>query len=202
MSGKKNNMQIENKKDESAENPLEGMTEDELCAQAVREYTMAIDLYDDVADHIASVVELRGDTHMTEATVQVFDIVADSVTQLISKGREALLTARDRLAKLLEIEVPTSSYRCMKPLVVPPACRRTPDDFRMVAADLENLAQILYSSVLNFSDLTSAMKDSILLGDTHPYGDTIYGIALPYLLMTSDGLISDADAWEQPAGAR
>ena len=98
-------------------------------------------------------------------------IVYRSCVPYITSGASALDAAAARIAEAAAIEV--------APLI--PAA--SPIVSSTVFADT---AHILYEALQEAPELAEEVGDTRLTGDTHPYGDVIYGICLPYLLQAAE----------------
>jgi hypothetical protein len=104
-------------------------------------------------------------------------IVYQSCVPYIEQGANALDAAAQRMAQTAGIELPV--------LPMPPVPAEELGGCDPKAA-FEQEARALYAGIQRATDLAAEVGDQNLTGDTHPYGDVIYGICLPYLLKAAD----------------
>jgi len=171
-------------------NPLLALPAKERLARAVDDFWRAGRMYRILLDRLRASAVLADDQRLDAMTHQFLGIVHKSGAQYLEGAVEAIDAAAQRLTQAAGAVPPTLDP--LPPAPAPLAPEPVAAQLAVVARDYETLARTLYSLVVRLTDAAEAVGDMALTGDTHPYGDIIYGIVIPYLLQSSDALAADA----------
>ena len=171
-------------------NPLLALPAEERLARAVDDFWRAGRMYRILLDRLRVSAVLADDQRLGATTRQFLGIVHQSGAQYLEGAVEAVEAAAQRLTQAAGAVPPVLDPlpSAPAPLAAEPAAAQ----LAAVARDYETLARALYSLVVRLTDAAEAVGDMALTGDTHPYGDIVYGIVIPYLLQSSDALAADA----------
>jgi len=171
-------------------NPLLALSPQERLANAAADYQRAARMYRALTGRLRASAVLAGDQRLGDATRQFLGIVHQTGVEYLDGAVEAIEAAAARLveaAQVAPLELPAPA-----PAPAPLEGEVPAAQLAAIAGDYETIARTLYSLVVRLTDNAEAVGSMALTGDTHPYGDIIYGIVIPYLLQASDSLAADA----------
>ena len=170
----------------------------------LRDFEAAAGEYRRLAGEVAGLVPVADDARLTAGERKVMGIVFTSCVPYIEQGAQAIEEAAGRMRAKAGVPVGDAERRPERfsrgsaksdpqlklEVSSEPAFDRVPepaDDLpTCAAARLEGAARELYAWVRRLTDDAEALGDRELAGDTHPYGDVVYGICIPYLVQASD----------------
>lgn len=169
---------------------------------ALCDYEAAAGEYRRLSSAVAELAPVADDRRLTADERQVMGIVFASCVPYMAQGARAVEEAAERMRAQVGSRVGPAgpgtapgrgrdlAYRFASEADGDPETGRDPE----TASDLparaarcfEDAARTLYAWVLRLTDDAEALGDRGLTGDTHPYGDVVYGICIPYLVQASD----------------
>ena len=163
---------------------------------ALCDYEAAAREYRRLSSAVAELAPVADDRRLTADERQVMGIVFASCVPYMAQGARAVEEAAERMRAQVGSRAGPAGPGTAPGRGRDPACRfasetggdsETASDLPARAARcFEDAARTLYAWVLRLTDDAEALGDRGLTGDTHPYGDVVYGICIPYLVQASD----------------
>ncbi len=171
--------------------PSRGSSPDLL--RIVRDYARAARAYDAMAVRLREAAPASEALEVGEQGAAILAIVHGCAADCLSRGAQAARDAAGRLCAWGGLPVEFAENGSVGAEVVSPdvATASAPSG-GFFARWYEGMAKELYGWVELLADDAEAAVgqtgDRALVGDTHPYGDVIYGIVIPYLFRAADVL--------------
>lgn len=170
---------------EAPRGPASGLSSD--FVHIVRDYAQAAQAYDAVAERLRAASPAAEALKVGEPEAGTLAIVHGCAADYLGRGAQVARDVAERLrvwASLpsrdtagLDADV-AAGRLATEAAAVPPA-----EWYERAAAELYGWVDRLADDA---EAATTCTGDRALVGDTHPYGDVIYGIVIPYLLQAAD----------------
>lgn len=187
---------------EAPRGPASGLSPD--LVHIVRDYAQAAQAYDAVAERLRAASPAAEALKVGEPEAGTLAIVHGCAADYLGRGAQVARDVAERLrvwaslpsrdAADLDADVAEGSPAVTAAVVADAGsgegCLAAEAAAVPPAEWYERAAAELYGWVGRLADdaeaATTCTGDRALVGDTHPYGDVIYGIVIPYLLQAAD----------------